>query len=500
MNILVLNASPKGKNSITIHTALYLQALHPEHTFTFLPVGQRIKSYENDFAPLRCELEKADLLLFSYPVYTFIAPYQLHRLIELIKEDGVDLSGKFASQITTSKHFYDVTAHRYVEENCFDLGLHVIRGLSADMDDLLTPKGQKEARNFFDQLLFSCEHGLFATPPIRPVNTNKSTYMPILSSVPKTNEKDVVIVTNYAPEDKNLQNMIADFQATLPFESRVVNLRDFPFSGGCLGCFGCAVTGSCVYKDGFDQFLRTKIQNADAFVYAFTISDHYTHSSFKCYDDRQFCNGHRTVTHGTPIAYLISGDYQYESNLRMILEGRSESSFKCYDDRQFCNGHRTVTHGTPIAYLISGDYQYESNLRMILEGRSEVGGNYLCGVATDENDTTANIQTLAASLVFALEKKLSRPANFYGVGGMKIFRDLIYVMQGMMKADHKFYKTHGIYDFPQKQKKRILQMKLVGAMLAIPSVQKKMKGQMNRYIIGPYEKIVEQAKETKTTI
>ncbi len=453
MNILVLNASPKGKNSITIHTALYLQALHPEHTFTFLPVGQRIKSYENDFAPLRCELEKADLLLFSYPVYTFIAPYQLHRLIELIKEDGVDLSGKFASQITTSKHFYDVTAHRYVEENCFDLGLHVIRGLSADMDDLLTPKGQKEARNFFDQLLFSCEHGLFATPPIRPVNTNKSTYMPILSSVPKTNEKDVVIVTNYAPEDKNLQNMIADFQATLPFESRVVNLRDFPFSGGCLGCFGCAVTGSCVYKDGFDQFLRTKIQNADAFVYAFTISDHYTHSSFKCYDDRQFCNGHRTVTHGTPIAYLISGDYQYESNLRMILEGRSE-----------------------------------------------VGGNYLCGVATDENDTTANIQTLAASLVFALEKKLSRPANFYGVGGMKIFRDLIYVMQGMMKADHKFYKTHGIYDFPQKQKKRILQMKLVGAMLAIPSVQKKMKGQMNRYIIGPYEKIVEQAKETKTTI
>ena len=40
MNILVLNASPKGKNSTTVHTALYLQALHPEHTFTFVPVGQ----------------------------------------------------------------------------------------------------------------------------------------------------------------------------------------------------------------------------------------------------------------------------------------------------------------------------------------------------------------------------------------------------------------------------------------------------------------------------
>lgn len=98
------------------------------------------------------ELRKADLLLFCYPVYTFIAPYQLHRLIELIKKDGVDLSGKFVSQITTSKHFYDVTAHRYVEENCFDLGLKVVRGLSADMDDLLTQQGQQEARNFFDQL------------------------------------------------------------------------------------------------------------------------------------------------------------------------------------------------------------------------------------------------------------------------------------------------------------------------------------------------------------
>ena len=63
-----------------------------------------------------------------------------------------------------------------------------------------------------------------------------------------------------------------------------------------------------------------------------------------------------------------------------------------------------------------------------------------------------------------------------------------------MKADHRFYKEHGIYDFPQKQKKRILQMKLVGAMMAVPSVQRKLKGQMGLYIIGPYEKVIEQAK------
>ena len=70
MKILVLNASPKGKNSATIHTALYLEALHPEHQFTFLPVGQRIKSYVKDFAPVRDALADAELILFSYPVYT----------------------------------------------------------------------------------------------------------------------------------------------------------------------------------------------------------------------------------------------------------------------------------------------------------------------------------------------------------------------------------------------------------------------------------------------
>lgn len=422
MNILVLNASPKGKNSATVQTALYLQALHSEHTFTFLPVGQRIKSYESDFTPVRQALEQADLVLFCYPVYTFIAPYQLHRLMELIAADGVDLSGKFASQITTSKHFYDVTAHRYVEENCLDFGMKVIRGLSADMEDLLQEKGQREARMFFDQLIFSCAHGPFVTPSPKAPHHLPRLYQPSLSPAPKNRGKDVVIVTNCAKDDQSLQGMIADFQAALPYESRVVNLRDFPFAGGCLGCFGCAIT----------------------------ISQHYTHSSFKCFDDRQFCNGHRTVTHGTPIAYLIRSDYQYESNLRMIVEGRSE-----------------------------------------------VGGNYLCGVATDEGNTKEDIQSLAQNLAFAMEKKLTRPANFYGVGGMKIFRDLSYIMQGLMKADHQFYKSHGIYDFPQKQKKRIWQMRLVGALMAIPSVQKKARGQMTDAIIGPYQKVVAQAKKQK---
>ena len=89
---------------------------------------------------------------------------------------------------------------------------------------------------------------------------------------------------------------------------------------------------------------------------------------------------------------------------------------------------------------------------MIVEGRSEVGGNYLCGVATDEGNTAADIQTLADSLAFAMEKKLSRPANFYGVGGMKIFRDLIYVMQGLMKPITSSTRPTASMIFPRRRR------------------------------------------------
>lgn len=73
MNILVLNGSPKGEYSITLQTINYLTKIFPEHTFEILHVGQRIRSFEKNFLPAAQAIEKADLVLFSYPVYTFIA-------------------------------------------------------------------------------------------------------------------------------------------------------------------------------------------------------------------------------------------------------------------------------------------------------------------------------------------------------------------------------------------------------------------------------------------
>ena len=168
------------------------------------------------------------------------------------------------------------------------------------------------------------------------------------------------------------------------------------------------------------------------------------------------------------------------------------SRFKMYDDRNFCNGHRTVTVGMPIGYIISGEYEKEDNLRTVIEARGETGGNFIAYVATDEKDTDNRIDNLSKALDFALREKHTAPRNFYGVGGMKIFRDLIYQMRGMMRADHKFYKKQGIYDFPQKKKLTALKMYFVGFLLGNEKILAKMGNAMNDGMMAPYKKLFEK--------
>jgi multimeric flavodoxin WrbA len=254
-----------------------------------------------------------------------------------------------------------------------------------------------------------------------------------------------VIVTDCEEDNHQLQSMINRFRIQFSRKTRIINLRDYRFNGGCLGCFNCAVSGKCVHKDGFDDYLRNHIQTAEAIVIAFTVKDH-----------------------------------------------SMGALFKLYDDRQFCNGHRTVTMGMPMGYLVSGDYSREFNLQMILEGRAQVGSNFLAGIATDETDPDHEIDGLAQTLSYALEQGYVPPQNFYGIGGMKIFRDLIWLMQGMMRADHQFYKAHGQYDFPQKKWPRMLAMYLVGTLIANPKLKAKAGNMMNEGMLMPYKKLFEK--------
>lgn len=448
MKITVLNGSPKGINSITLQTIFYLEKHFPDHQFRIYPVSSRIRTLEKDMSKLLDAMEEADLLIFSYPVYTFMAPSQLHHFMELLKTSGRNFTGKYVTQITTSKHFYDTTAHRFMEDNFHDLGMRVLKGLSADMEDLLSEKGRTEARKFMKFITWQMEQNHFETPPFPRY---KGIRVPVTLSAThdemqvKSTNYTAVIVTDYAEDDKHLIDMIVRFRRVFPFRTKVVNIRNFPFKGGCIGCMSCASTGVCIYNDNFPDFLRNEILSGAAIVYAFNIRCH-------------------------------------SMGWRM----------KQFDDRQFCNGHRTVTMGKPVGYIVSGDYRYEENLRTVIEARAQTGGNYLCGVATDENDTNLAIDEMSATLAYALEEGYSQPQNFYGVGGIRIFRDLIYLMRGMMTQDHKFFRKNGFYDFPQKRKLTTLKMYLVGMIFRSEKLYKKIKPEIEEGMISPYKKVIKE--------
>lgn len=117
MKALVLNGSPAGDNSITLQTALYIEKLNPDVSFSYLNVAQRIKSIEKDFSESR----------------------------------------------------------------------------------------------------------------------------------------KIALVTDCESSDYRLQRMTDRFAKVFPGQVEIINLKNFPFAGGCLGCFHCASDGVCVYKDGFDS-------------------------------------------------------------------------------------------------------------------------------------------------------------------------------------------------------------------------------------------------------
>ena len=440
MNILFVNGSPRGRFSVTLQTCLYLEKRFPRHSFSYLNAAAGLDAFEKDMAPAAEALGKAELVIFAYPVYSFLVPSQLHRFLELLKESGIPLRDKYVTQLSTSKHFFDVTAHRFLEENFHDLGMRVIHGLSADMEDLLEKRGRREAERFLEYAVFCAENGVFEEAPSVPAEPAKP-YVSCLEGCKKEEGFDVVIVADLRTGDESLRALIKDFGAAFPYRTRFVNLADFSFRGGCLGCLSCATSGKCVYRDGFDALLRDEIQTADAIVYAFTLRDH-----------------------------------------------SMGSRFKMYDDRQFCNGHRTVAEGKPFAYLINGDMSREDNLKTVLEARASVGHSFLAGFASDAD----SLRALSLRLSWALEHGYNPPRSFWGVGGMKIFRDLVWLMRGMMREDHLYYRAHGLYDFPQRRWPRMLGLSALGVLLRSRRLKRLIGDKMNEGMLAPYKKVLEK--------
>jgi multimeric flavodoxin WrbA len=449
MKVLVLNGSPKGQNSVTLQYAKYLEKISTQNCldngfdFDYINVGKNVYSYSNadKLQEVLDKISEADMLVVAYPVYTFLAPSQLHRFFEILDSNSVKLTDKYVVQVTTSKRFYDVTAHQVVKDIVCHLEGKYVDGYSADMDDLLNDDLRAHFKNWWDYVLYRVNNDIYESA--RDTETTHNTYLPTAEPVAKTGGKKVVVVTDNTG-NSSLAGLISDFVNLCPYDVEVVDLKSQGPKSGCRGCLKCAQTGVCVIKDGFSDLLNDKINKADAVIMAFEV-----------------------VMHGI------------------------SSTFKAYYDRQFVNGHRPVTAGQPTAYLVSGNYESESNLKTYVEAKSAVGGNLNCGVVCDQTATAKDVEQLVSKLVYALDNKITPHKNFYEVGGMRIFRDMIWIMRGIMKLDYDYYKKHNMLDFPQKKRGTMIAMKLVGKLMRSKAINKKMPNMMEEGMLMPYKKIVD---------
>lgn len=447
MKVLVLNGSPKGEKSVTLQSVRYLEKLFPTDSFVVKNVGKKIRTYEDAdiISQLVAEIKEAELILTIYPVYTFLAPAQLHRFFEILVENGISVAGKFCTQFSTSKRFFDVTAHGVIKKILLDLGGKYLNGLSADMEDLTVADGRKELVSWWKYIKHQFNNDIFELPLKNEPQKSPYYCRQYLLADAKKKEKTVYLITD-AKKGSSLDNMISDFCAVFPYETKIIDLNVTAPKCGCLGCLKCAAEGVCAIKDGFPELLN-EINSSDGFVCCFEIKNHAT-----------------------------------------------SSLFKAFFDRQFVNGHRPVTAGKPTGYIVSGRLSEEDVLMQYIDAKSAVGGNYNCGIVCDEKGTENDIKMLADKLSYALEEGVPLEHNFYEVGGMKIFRDMIWTMQGIMKADYRFFKKKKLLDFPQKKRSQMLLMRLLGRLLASKALNKKMPNMLADGMLMPYQKVIDKAR------
>ncbi len=414
MKLVILNGSPKGEYSNTIHYMKYIMKHRPGHEYDIIEVGRDIKKIEKDPGMIDAILGKikdADGIVWSFPLYHYSVPSQLMRFIEIVSErkPGEAFLDKYATALTTSVHFYDHIAHNYINAVSEDLGMNYIEGFSAEMSDIMKPEWRQQMLLFFDHFTAAIGSHAPAEKKYAPLTMRTKLYEPVdpMSSV-NIGDKKIVLITDARVEDQNLEHMVEVFNKSVGGKVDVVNLNDTDIAGGCLGCIRCGDENVCVYKDGLRDIYYDKMANADAIVFAGTI------------------------------------------------RGRSLSSrWKMFWDRSFVCGHCPLVTGRQYGFIISGPLRQLSDIREEIESRAQVSGNNLAGIVTDEYDDpekiTALIGQLASDLAWGMNTGYHRPPTYLGIGGHLVLRDFVYRMSWIFRADDRYYKKYGLYDYPQKE-------------------------------------------------
>ncbi len=456
MKIVVLNGSPKGNSSVTLQYVNYFQKKIPQNELKIFNIAKDIKKIENDntvFMEIIGEVSKADLVLWSFPVYKGLVPSQYMRFIELISERNSSdaFRNKYTAVISTSARTMDHTAHNYINAVCDDLDMKYISFYSADYDDLRIKSERERLIQWAENIFETVDKKYVTTKKYNPLVYNPIKYTP--GSLPEKidiGKNKIIVITDTEERDTNLGRMIKRFKDLFNGDINIINLNDIDIKGGCMGCMHCWYDNVCFYRDGFTEFFDKNVWPANIIVYAESIKGRCYSSKIKQFLDRAYYNHHRPFLKGKQIAEIASGPMSHLLSVREIFEGGAE-----YMEANY-------------AGCVSDEYP-------------------------DSAEIDAQLYGLANRLIRLADREYTGPVTFLGLGIHKIIRDLTWgKLRFILPDDHEYHKKNKRYDFPHKDIKSMLLNLIMIPLTKIPSVRKEITKGMNEAMIKPYQKIIEK--------
>lgn len=463
MKIAVLNGSPKGMASVTMQYVLFLGKRSPQHEFKLLHVCHDLKQLEESpeaFQEVLQVVRASDAVLWAFPLYVFLVHAHYKRFIELIAERRASeaFAGKYAALFSTSVRVFDHTAHRYLHGICDDLDMRCVGSYSAAMYDLLKPRERDRLVLFMDGFLRAIEEKAMTAKAYAPIRPSTFAYAPGAAGAPVALQgKKAIVLTDAEGRQTNLDRMLDRLRACSADPVEVVNLHKLNIRGPCLGCIQCSFDNVCVYRNADDVYAAyARLKAADILIFAGSMRDRYLSSRWKLFWDRGFYHNHIPIFSGKQIAWLVSG---------------------------------------PLGQV--------PNLRHILEASAQLQQANLVGIVTDESEDSTTIDRLLECLVRDAVRQAQtgyiQPPTFDGVAGRKLLRDEIWTsLRSVFPADHRYYKRHGLYDFPARDAKTRIRDTLLVLLNKIPSFRRQFRQRIKTEMLRPLEEVLEKCAETET--
>ena len=212
---------------------------------------------------------------------------------------------KYTASFSTSIHFFDYTAHNYIQGICEDLGMHFVRSFSAEMQDLMDAQERHNLKDFMENVIYAFQNKVQTSKVFPKLKQTELKYKSddIVEDIADSDNIKLVILTDTASMSDNLQNMVKRFQANFLKEPEIIDLTRIKIAGGCLGCVKCGMDNECVYdgKDDVRVVYEDKLKKADIIVFALTMKDRYFSSRWKNFLDRSFYKTHQPAFPGKQI-------------------------------------------------------------------------------------------------------------------------------------------------------------------------------------------------------